>query len=350
MRIGLYGMPTAGKTFVMSRIDFMEVVFGSELLRKHYPDFDQRDEAGREKARKAIASFMLAKNDFIMDGHYAFGDEIAFTNEDGTMYDVFLYIFIDPQILKKRMAVSQKNSKYLVYNIEAWQNREINMLRSFCHEHNKDFYVIDNPPGNYFDDVSCIIDFIRAIKSGYSCLAYAKKCASTILENSFGNSILLFDGDKTLTIEDSSNQFFGYLTHLYDGNFYTGYQAWKQNSEFCRYSVPEITEMPVRFNEKVLVQIRDDAYILTSGHEKIWRFISDHLHIPFFSGVQMSADTKLFITKFLQDAGKRVTAYGDGMNDYFMMKQANVGNLVTKQDGTVSRSLKNRDLEGLILV
>ena len=64
----------------------------------------------------------------------------------------------------------------------------------------------------------------------------------------------------------------------------------------------------------------------------------------------MSAETKLYITKMLQRAGKHVIAYGDGMNDYFMLKQADEGYLLRKQDGTLSRSLKGRDTEGLNIV
>lgn len=350
MRIVLYSMPTAGKTFIMNKIDFMEVIVGSKLLRQYDPDFDQRDEKGREKDRKAVANIMLSKDDCIIDGHYAFGNEIAFTEDDGKIYDAYLYIYIDPQIIIKRMAASKKNSRYLQYDIANWQNQEINGLRDSCHKNNKDFYVIDNPPENCFGDVSDIIEFIRSIRDGYSCVSYARACADEILKNSSGKDIILLDGDKTLTLEDSSNYVFGYTTHLYDGNFYTGYQAWRQNIEFKQYSIPEIIEIPVHFNEQVLSQLKSDMYILTSGHEKIWRCISNHLQIPFFYGVQMSAETKYFITKFLQEAGKTVTAYGDGMNDYFMMKQADVGYLVTKGDGTVSRSLKNRDLEGLIFV
>ena len=82
MRIGLYGMPTAGKTHILDRIDFLEVVVGSKLLRQYDPEFDHRDEAGREADRKAVAEIMMKKPEFIMDGHYAFGDEIAFTEEE----------------------------------------------------------------------------------------------------------------------------------------------------------------------------------------------------------------------------------------------------------------------------
>ena len=140
MRIGLYGMPTAGKTFIMDRIDFIEVYAGSKLLRDCDPLFDSRDEEGREKARKAVASLMMGKNNFIMDGHYAFGDETAFTDDDGEMYDAFVYLYIAPATLRTRMASSEKNRKYLRYDVGEWQNREISGLREYCHSHNKDFY------------------------------------------------------------------------------------------------------------------------------------------------------------------------------------------------------------------
>ena len=350
MRIGFYGMPTSGKTFVLDKIDFMEVIVGSKLLRQYDPDFDKRDEAGREADRRAVAKIMLSKPEFIMDGHYAFGDEVAFTDEEGEMYDVYLYLYIDPTILEARMAASLKNSKYLKFNIAEWQQKEILGLREYCHSHNKDFYVVDNPPANCFEDISIIIDFIRSIRDGYSCVSFARTCADKILNQSKGSVITLLDGDKTLTIDDTSGRCFGYKTHLYDGNFYTGYQAWKQNIEFQQYSVPTLTEIPVRLNDQVLSKLGEDSYILTSGHEKIWGFISERLSIPFFYGTEMSAETKYYITKLLQAAGKTVVAYGDGMNDYYMLKQADTGYIEKKQDGSVSRSLKNQDLEGLIFV
>lgn len=350
MRIGLYGMPTAGKTFILEQIDFIEVVVGSKLLKEYDPDFDTRDEAGREQDRKAVAQLMMNKETFIMDGHYAFGDEIAFTEDDGKMYDVYLYLYVSPDILKERMAASSKNRKYLKFDVTEWQNEEISGLRKYCHDNGKDFYVIDNPPYNCFEDVSGVIKFIRDIVDGYSCVSYARECADYIINNSKTDTIVLLDGDKTLTIEDSSGMVFGYKTHLYDGNFYTGYQVWKQNEEFKQYTFDDLTEMPVHFNEKVKSAITEDSFILTSGHERVWRFISKQLGLDFFYGTQMSAETKLFITKRLQAAGKRVVAYGDGMNDYFMLKQADEGYLITKQDGTISRSLRERDTEGLVIV
>jgi len=350
MRIGLYGMPTAGKTYILDRLDFIEVIVGSRLLREYAPDFDTRDEAGREQARRDVAKLMLEKPTFIMDGHYAFGDEVAFTEEEGDMYDVYIYLYIAPEILEQRMRSSEKNRKYLKYDIAAWQKMEMQALREYCHQHNKDFYIADNPPEKQFDDVQPVVDFIREITSGFSSLQFARRCAEDILASTDYHEIVLADGDKTLTIEDSSHEVFGYTTHLFDGNFYTGYQSWKQWLEFSHFSYDEKAELPVHLRESLINESGVPMYILTSGHSAVWNQISNQLGVRFYSGSMMSAEAKYFITKILQEAKKNVIAYGDGMNDYFMLKQADKGYLVKKSDGSVSRSLKDRDLGGLYLV
>ena len=350
MRIGLYGLPSAGKTHILSKIDFMEVISGSTLLHKYAHDFDSQGEIFRNNVREQLARSLMGKPEFIMDGHYAFGNEMAFTEYDGQLFDAFLYLHIKPEVLKTRMSASEKNAKYLRYDVETWQDAEIEGLRNYCHAHQKDFYVIDNPPKGYFDDVSDIIDFIQAIKQGFSCVTFARQCADQILHSMQGTTVTLLDGDKTLTREDSSNKVLGYKTHLYDGNFYTGYQSWKQELDFQKLPTPTLSFLPVQLNIDVLQEIRKPAYILTSGHKEIWSFISRHLSLPFFSGPEMSAETKVIITQELQRAGKKVISYGDSMNDYYMLKQSDVGNLVTKKDGTVSKSLAGKDLEGLRIV
>ncbi len=320
------------------------------MLREICPGFDSKDEAGKGTVRQQLVDLLANTDTFIMDGHYSFGDKVAFTESDGRLYDAFLYLYIAPEVLRERMEASERNRKYLSYDIAVWQKSEIERLREYCHENGKDFYVIDNPTENRFDDISDVIDFIRAVINGYSCVSLADRCAKDILSKSSSDTVTIMDGDKTITIEDSSNRVFGYSTHLYDGNFYTGYQSWKQGKEFEQYSFEDLTQMPVSLNEKVCRAIDGNTYIFTSGHERVWEFISRKLGIPYYFGTEMSAETKLYVTKKLQEAGKRVVAYGDSMNDYYMLKQADEGFLVTKQDSSISRSLKGKDLEGLKLV
>lgn len=350
MRIGLYGMPTAGKTYIMDKLDFVDVLVGSKILRDYDPEFDSRDEAGREKDRKDVANMLLTKKEFVMDGHYAFGDEIAFTEEEGNMYDVYMYLYIDPDQLKQRMESSEKNRKYLRYDIAKWQKTEIDGLREYCHRNAKDFYVVDNPPRNQFADAAETIEFLKSLLAGFSCVGYARECATQILETQKTGTVILADGDKTLTREDSGNVVFGYTTQIFDGNFYTGYQFWRQEKELAALKLPDEAEIPVHFNQRVLDMMGADSYILTSGHQGIWSRLADKLGMECFSGQQMAAETKYFIVKYLQQSGMKVITIGDGMNDYFMLKAADEGYLVTKEGGRVSRSLVGRDLEGISLV
>ena len=117
MRIGLYGMPTAGKSYILDKIDFIKVMAGSKMLREICPDFDLKDEAGKGAVRQQLADILASTDTFIMDGHYSFGDKLAFTENDGRLYDVFLYLYISPEILRERMEASERNRKYLSFDI-----------------------------------------------------------------------------------------------------------------------------------------------------------------------------------------------------------------------------------------
>lgn len=357
MKIGLYGLPGTGKSHILNKIDFINVVEGSSTMKKIFPDFDILDEIGKNIVRKQFAENLLQNDDFIMDGHYSFGDKIAFTEADGSLYDVFLYLYINPVILLKRMNESDKNSKYAKYDIEKWQKNEIYMLREYCHEHDKDFYVIDCPENGCFEDVEDILAFIKDICRGYSCVGFARTCAEQIIRNELGNkNIILADGDKTVTVMDTSNLIYGYTTKIFDNNFYTGYQAWRHFNNFQRnYLVKEVAllrdKIPfLKLNEIVTSKLGKNSYILTSGEESVWKIISSNLKTTYFGGRQMSADTKFFITKYLKKAGKYIVAYGDGMNDYYMLKEADEAFLISKPDGSISRSIKNMNLGGIQIV
>ena len=266
MRIGLYGMPTAGKSFILNQLDFIEVIHGSRSLHTMYPHFDLLDTNARQNARKAFATKMMEKEMFIMDGHFAFGDEIAFTENDGNLFDAFLYLYISPAVLESRMSQSVKNEKYLRHDIDQWQNQEILCLRDYCHRNGKDFYVLDNPPVNEFGEIAAVKDFIRAIVEGYSCAAFAKTCASEILHIcSDSDTIVLTDGDKTLTLEDSSREVFGYSTQLYDGNFY-------------RFSIVETgRRIQALYDTRTIV---DASSYKRKGQEQIKR---SHFHSDFWA-------------------------------------------------------------------
>ena len=349
MRLGLYGLPAAGKTYILDRIKGIKVLHGSEMLFDINKDFHHMDEKCKKAVRKELANILLKEDNFIMDGHYSFGDNVVFTKEDGKLYDAFLYLYIEPEVLRSRMEKSSKNGKYLKFDIKKWQNTEIEKLREYCHEHDKDFYVIDNQDLGYFDDINTVLKFIYAVSDGFSCVNFAKEVANDILSMSDVTDITLTDGDRTLIREDSSS-LIGYKTHIFDGNFYTGFQSFLHHENMMKYiNASKKTEIAdITYNEFVL-KYMDNGFILISGQPDIWENISEKIKRPVFFGNQMSADTKFFITKFLQK-NKKVRAFGDSMNDYFMLKRADEAFLIAKPTGELSSSLKNRDLEGIHIV
>lgn len=352
MRIGLYGLPTAGKSYILSAVRNLEVLSGSSRLKELAPNFHDLTDAQKEAVRQELALQLRQKDRFIMDGHYSFGDTVVFTAADGQLYDTFLYLYVDSKIISERMSDSIRNNKYLQYDIEQWQKFEVESLRAYCHENNKDFYIIDNPGKGFFPDISIILEFIDSIVAGYSCVNFAKEITAEIVK---ADVVSLIDGDKTFIKEDTS-ALLGYKTHLFDGNFYSGFQAWRHNRElsdylrFIDYSIQPIETMNITLNENIQDKINGNPVILTTGHYGSWKQIADKYNIPLFYGHKMCSDTKYFIAKFLQERGSKVIAFGDSMNDYFMLKQADVSYLVLKKDGSVSSSLSGRDLEGLVLV
>ena len=82
MKIGLYGLPTAGKTTILSQIDFAPVLIGSDLLRKIAPSFSTFSDSKQNMVRKRLAQSLREKDSFLMDGHYSFGEKTVFTDED----------------------------------------------------------------------------------------------------------------------------------------------------------------------------------------------------------------------------------------------------------------------------
>lgn len=354
MRIGLYGLPCAGKTHILEKVRSFDVLAGSKMLLELSQRFHSLTKDEKNVLRKKLAVDLKKKDDFIMDGHYSFGYDVVFTEEDGDLYDTIIYLYVRPDILIDRIKDSAKNKKYLEYDIEKWQNFEVENLRCYCHMNDKDFYVVDNPLQGYFKDISIIIDFIDNLANGFSCRKFADKCAEKIISYNNGDNIVLSDGDRTLSYEDSS-ALVGYRTNLFDGNFYTGFQSWIHNREFYDFIkendyICDLDKLDIHLNEMIIDEMKASGFILTSGYYEIWKQISDKLKIPIFYGEQMSAETKFFIVKRLQQAGKRVIAYGDGMNDYFMLRQADIGYLILKKDGTISRSLIGKELEGIELV
>lgn len=115
MKIALYGMPCAGKSTLMDRITDAKVTNGSQELRRICGgSFLELSEEEKHQVRIKYTEYINGLNDevIVSDGHYSFMETVAFTEADGELYDIFIYLYCSPENLKERYALSEKNGKF----------------------------------------------------------------------------------------------------------------------------------------------------------------------------------------------------------------------------------------------
>lgn len=352
MKLALYGMPCAGKTTIMSGLSGIRVLHGSKELQKlSGGSFSSLSEEGKKKVRVSYTDYVRSLNDemIISDGHYSFLREVVFTEADGELYDVFLYLYCEPKVLLERFKLSEKNTKYASLSeeiIRQWQQFEIEMLRRECHIRQKDFYVISD------NGSQCKIEkFLEAIKKGYSSYDVAMSVAEEITKIfPEPSEIYIVDGDKTIIKQDSFRFCCNGKTSVFDGDFYSGYQSWLFTNEadmsvFDKDKIKDIT-----INELIWEEISGKPYVvMSSGISEIWSYIGAEKGISnIIAYTHISADTKYFVVKELQKRGYVVNAYGDSKIDIYMLKEAKTGTLYIGE--RISRSLRNARIDGLQLL
>ncbi len=234
----------------------------------------------------------------------------------------------------------------MAYSDCLWQDFETENLRIKCHKRNKDFYVVHDVTS---DELQAFID---RIENGFSSFAIAKNIAYKIMKAyPVPCELYICDGDKTIIRQDSFRVCTGgYITHTFDGNFYTGFQALKFTEEIrgIRYNTDMLSD--IQLNSELYNIISDKNYIvLSSGISLLWKKLSELFGLKnIIADTLISADTKYYTVKMLQENGYRIISYGDNKNDYYMLRQADKGYLYI--GSYLSRSLRNTDLSEIKLV
>lgn len=353
MRIALYGLPCAGKTTLLAQLTEIKTVSGSEELKRlckgNFSDLsDSEQTAARVKYTEYLRS--LDNEIVLSDGHFSFLDEVVFTDADADVYDVFLYLYCNPEVLSERYQNSPKNERYRklpTTRIANWQSNEIEQLREECHKRNRDFYVLKSEGLT----PKMLLDFIGEIKNGYSSFGVAERIVAGVKEK-FPQvcKINIVDGDKTLVKEDLFGFCSNRTTHTFDGGFYTGYQSlcFAEETKDVQFDCGKLSE--VNLNSEVFDRIKGEGYIvLSSGIAELWEQLGALLGIKnIFASPLISADTKFFVVKLLRECGYTVTAFGDSKIDLYMLRAANEGFLYLGE--RMSRSLYNVDVSGINLI
>ena len=350
MKFSLYGLPCSGKTTVLNSLKIPVIHGSAELNKLSGGKFSDLSEDEKHDVRIKYAEQLSRMNgSIISDGHYSFLDNVVFTEADANLYDVFIYLYCEAEIIHERLAGSSKNTRFAdlsAERIRKWQNFEIESIREECHKRNKDFYVVRDISS---DELQA---FIEKIENGFSSYGLAEKITDHI-RTLYPNpcELHICDGDKTIIKQDSfrlcTNE---YMVRSFYGNFYTGFQSFNFDHEVQDLSYDFEKLNFVELNDMIMSKMAGKSYIiLSSGIKEIWERLSAHLGLKnVIADTMISADTKYFIVKQLQELGYKITAYGDGKNDLYMLKKADESYLCIGK--YLSRSLKYADTSGIKLL
>ena len=356
MKYAIYGISCVGKDTFINRLlasgKFLgyEHPKGSETLnRMAQENFGKnfRDLSSGEKdmVRVQYAADLSQKENILADGHFCFPKdgryEVVFTESDAKCYDAFFYLMAKPEVVKERIAASEKNQKYASLSVEdiaAWQRKEIAGLRDECFKHNKDFIVLD-------DDYENVLEFLDLYNAGFR-FVDAYQQASRLAERCrifSSGKIALFDCDRTLVQEDTGTLFFEAnnasiepVKKLFAGDIYSQYQFWKYQELYRGFSVlPSASQ--VHFNPIVknkIEELRKQGFLIvgvTSGIGDIWNQILEETGVmdlmlssdPIL-GITISDFVKGYLSKILSQDNE-VFACGDSMTDIYMLEAATQG-------------------------
>ena len=330
MKIALYGMPCAGKSTLMDRITDAKVINGSQELRRICGgSFLELSEEEKHQVRIKYTEYINGLNDevIVSDGHYSFMETVAFTEADGELYDIFIYLYCSPENLKERYALSEKNGKFAGESIESlrqWQEFEINNLREECHRRNKDFYVVSDNE----EEQNKFFDFLSLLREGFSSYDLATDICNQIMEQFNKQDILyMVDGDKTIIIQDSYRFCCNGKTKIFDGDFYTGYQSFLFEKELQTASIDKSKIAEITINNEVYDIVASNNYVvLSSGIKDLWSDIANAKNLgTIFASPYISADVKYYVVKQLREHGYTIFAYGDSKIDLYMRYMCDFG-------------------------
>lgn len=365
MRIVLYGLPCAGKDYLLSKMSFINHIKGSEWLNsicnnkfRELPEDEQ--DCLRKEFIKHVSS--IEYEDVIVDGHYAFPEgesyRVVFTESDGECYDVFAYLDTPVEIVYERIQNSEKNtpySKLTVEDLQAWRDYEVQAIFKEVLKRGKEFLLFDN-------DLEGIIEFTKGLITGtiQTAPVVSRKHANRIRKAAGSkNTIILSDGDKTLTIADLTKSVpvpEEFKVHnVFDGDRYSTYQFWKARQTHAKLDDLEERYGPaiagMELDKSVLEDLDEiDAFkvVVTAGLEDLWAraaALTGVIDMAVGSDSKglsnMSQLGKAYLARYLKEAGFRVLALGDNMVDYYMLLEADRGYVIAhaKKNASLQKTL-----------
>lgn len=389
MNIALFGVSRSGKNYLIKRLldsincKVAKTLFhisGSGTLDRLSHDrfgipLKETNENQKNQLRFIFCDELaVLENGYshkIVDGHYCFykndSFEVAFTDKDMDVYDIFFYLDTPADIIIKQanLDTEKKNvASMSIEKINEWKEFEIQSLREICIAHNKEFVVIDN-------NIEDCIDFFETLLIGTrDVLLNSKDIAKHIITKhqkliDEHKNIIILDCDRTISNNDTTYDFCipmnidkKILKGIFSGEHYSLYQFFKAAKIYAKKDLSIYESAGIHACEKAILNtsLIDDikhnggnclSIGITSGILKTWEKIQKEYQFPsIIAGgsnlktdkIVVSRTAKYYLIKFLHEEGKYVIAVGDSMVDIDMLNKADKGFIVAQDK--INESIK----------
>jgi len=394
MNISLYGVSRSGKNYLIERLverinsgtaKTLLHVDGSGILdklsnKKFNCSLKDTNENQKNELRLMFCDELsVLETDYqhkIVDGHYCFyknkNFEIAFTDKDRDVYDIFFYLDAPSSCIIEQANRDEKKKDVAFMSeetINKWKNFEIQSLREICLNHNKEFIILDN-------NIEDCIDFFETLLLGKrDILLDSKKIAEHIITKHQNiidkyKNIVLIDCDRTISNNDTTYDFCASididkqnLKNIFLNEHYTLYQFYRAAKLYAEKDISMYESASTYamgkaiLNAPLIEDIKNNSanYLsigITSGILRTWEKLQEKYGFPsiIVGGSNIKTDkiivsraVKYYLTKILKEKGKYIIAVGDSMVDIDMLNEADKGFIVAqeKTSETIKTYLKS---------
>ena len=407
--VGLYGVPGAGKTFLLKQLEqqlgqthfaFYE---GSNMIAAVVPGgldvFQKMEEQEKRHWRQRAIDTIRKKcadsgQVAVVAGHFMFWSQKqniglpVCTQNDLDVFTHILYLETPAELIAQRCLDDTEKSRTptSASHLRRWQQEEKTQLRHLCRHHGILFLLI-TPSATLLKEISILLHDFRYHDEQYN-LSRAKNRLDDVVVACQGQleTVLVMDADRTLATEDtgalywekvSNSQPLEYesstLKVLFRGPLGHSYTAFRQamllyeetsnDHDFdvlCQEVASAVTMHPeiVSLLQLVADQQHVGAVVITCGLRSVWEKVLEREGLSgkvkvvgggrIADGFVVTAAVKTALVARLREAHKLyVWAFGDSPQDLNMLRTADRGVVVVGEEQARSKTMDEALLQAI---